>query len=222
MELELGVQFYMAFKYHGEEAYIEKGLSSSLASCEPSYALFSHKYYNTIKTLDKEKKHDYVFIGSINNSPRRQWVIEFAKKYMTEKSIFINTDEDPAWVKLGSFDLSNTHIGFNPRFQPNNQSREIQYRHVSENMFYFMTLCNSTYVLCPGGIDAPWSFRFYETLMCESIPLVESWHHTYRTKEESTIPYKYVLANNISEHNPAVNNTFIKENTELFVKYHTL
>jgi hypothetical protein len=222
VELEIGQQDYMALLYHGEEAYIEKNLSCSLASSNPKYALFSHNYYNTIKELNKEKKHDYVFIGSIDNSPRRKWVIEFAKKYMTENSIFINTDKKSNWKQLGSFDLSNTNIGFNPKKQRNNQSREVQYRIVSENLFYFNALCNSTYVLCPGGIDAPWSFRFYETLMCESIPIVESWHHTYRTLEESMIPYKYVLADNILEHNPVVNKNFVKENTELFVKYHTL
>lgn len=47
-------------------------------------------------------------------------------------------------------------------------------------------MCQSKFVLCPAD-DAPWSFRFYEVLMCKSILIVESWHHTYRTKEEANI-----------------------------------
>ena len=55
---------------------------------------------------------------------------------------------------------------------------------LEDNLYYFETMCKSKYCLCPAG-DAPWSFRFYEVLMCKSIPIVASWHHTYRTKEES-------------------------------------
>ena len=52
----------------------------------------------------------------------------------------------------------------------------------------------SLYVLCPAG-DSAWSFRFYETLMCKSVPIVFTWHNTYRTKEESKLQYVYVNLN---------------------------
>jgi len=54
-----------------------------------------------------------------------------------------------------------------------NQSKQVQYRVVKENMYYFEKMCQSKFILCPAG-DEPWSFRFYETLMCKSIPIVES------------------------------------------------
>ena len=38
---------------------------------------------------------------------------------------------------------------------------------VDNNKFYFETMTQSKFVLCPAG-DAPWSFRFYETIMCHS------------------------------------------------------
>jgi hypothetical protein len=81
-------------------------------------------------------------------------------------------------------------------------------------------MCQSKYVLCPAG-DAPWSFRFYEILMCKSIPVVESWHHTYRTKEEAKIKYKYVLNTDLIMEEITLND-YINENTKIFEKYHII
>ena len=80
-------------------------------------------------------------------------------------------------------------------------------------------MCQSEFVLCPAG-DSSWSFRFYETLMCKSIPIVESWHHTYRTIEESKIKYEYMLCNNMDQLNNVVYNNLIDKNTLLFNDHH--
>jgi hypothetical protein len=96
---------------------------------------------------------------------------------------------------------------------PANQVKEVQYRIVKENIDYFEKMCQSKFVLCPAG-DAPWSFRFYEVLMCKSIPIVESWHHTYRTKEEAQINYKYIIFTDINE---KINyDDYLNENTIIF------
>jgi hypothetical protein len=219
--LELGwCQGYMGIQYHMEDAYKELNKPLDNVSCNPPYAIFSKKYYNDILSIDNTKKYDYCFIGSINSGyNNRLWVIEFVKKYFTEKSIFINTDNDINWVSLGSFDFTNKGLGFNPKIQNDNNSRNVQYRIVNDNLFYFKTMRQSNFVLCPAG-DAPWSFRFYEILMCESIPIVLSWHHTYRTKEESTIPFKYYLSNEYHIH--FYDEDIIKNNTLLFKQYHLL
>ena len=177
--LDLGwCQGYMALQYHMEEAIIEKNLENISATCCPLFAIFSKKYYNDINELNHKKKYDFCFIGSINSCyKRRKWVIDFAKKKFTNNSIFINTDDNPKWELLGSFDYSKLNLGFCPKLQPDSQSKKSQYRIVKDNIEYFEKMCQSKFVLCPGG-DAPWSFRFYEVLMCKSIPIVESWHHT--------------------------------------------
>jgi hypothetical protein len=219
--LDLGwSQAYMALQYHMEEALEEKNLNPSSATNCPPFAIFSKKYYNEINELDHTKIYDYCFIGSINsNYEERRWVIKFAKKYFTSNSIFINTDKNPNWEPLGSFDYSNMNIGFNPKIMPNNQSKKVQYRVIKENIEYFEKMCQSKFVLCPAG-DAPWSFRFYEVLMCKSIPIVKSWHHTYRTKEEANIKYKYILYKNIEKE--IEYGEYVDGNTEIFKKYHLL
>ena len=213
-------QAYVGLKCHMEEALIEKNLSSNEAVWDPKIALFSKKYYNQINELNNNKIHDYCFIGSINSArEKRQWVIDFAKKYFTCKSVFINSDNDPNWDKLGPYDYTNIIKGYCPKNEPDNQTKKVQYRVIEENKAYFETMCQSKFVLCPEG-DAPWSFRFYEVLMCKSIPIVESRHHTYRTKEEANINYKYVLYENIN--NKIKYQDYISENIRIFEKYHMI
>lgn len=223
VKLDLGLcQGYMGLQYHMEEALVEKNLNIKHSNWSPPLAIFSKKYYNEIDSLDNNKIYDFCFIGSIKSCyERRKWVIDFVKKYFTSKSIYINTDND--CELLGIFDYSNKDLGYCPKEQDNNQSRKVQYRIIKENLFYFQTMKQSKFVLCPAG-DEPWSFRFYEVLICKSIPIVESKHHTYRTKEEATINYKYIVAYNIEKKilndNEFINN--INENTLLFEKYHIL
>jgi len=219
--LDLGCQGYMALQYHMEEAIIEKNLQNITATWCPPLAIFSKKYYNNINEINHEKKYDFCFIGSIDSCyEKRKWVIDFAKKNFTTNSIFINTDSKPNWKLLGSFDYSKLNLGvFCPKSQSDNQSKKVQYRIVKDNIGYFEKMCQSKFVLCPGG-DAPWSFRFYEVLMCKSIPIVESWHHTYRTKEEANICYKYILYQDIE--NNINYDDYVIENTKIFENYHLL
>jgi hypothetical protein len=224
-ELDLGwCQGYMALQYHMTRALIENNECPRRSSCCPDIAIFSKKYYNEINELNHTKIYDYCFIGSINSSPEnRKWVVEFAKKKFTSNSIFVNTDvnsgKNPNWQLLGPFDYSKCNWGYSPKEQPDSQSEKVQYRVVKENVEYFETMCQSKYVLCPKG-DASWSFRFYEVLMCNTIPIVESWHDTYRTKEESKIKYKYVLLDDVETE--IAYDDYVKINARLFEKYHLL
>jgi len=218
--LEIGNTWYAGLQYHMEKALGEKNLNKQDANGCPPFALFSHKYYNKINDLNHDKIHDFCFMGSINSCyERRKWVKKFVKKYFTQNSIFINTDNPHDWRSLGSFDYTKHNLGFNPKKHANNQSKEAQFRKVHENRFYFEAMCQSKFVLCPGG-DEPWSFRFYETLMCKSIPIVESWHHTYRTREEAGVKYKYCLNSDFTPHIPY--DTFVAKNTKKFEKFHML
>jgi len=56
--------------------------------------------------------------------------------------------------------------------------------------------------------------------MCKAIPVVENWHHTYRTEEESKIKYKFVLANEIEKEIPY--EEYVKENTKIFETSHMI
>jgi hypothetical protein len=217
---------YQGLKYHMMDAYQEanRDIDDTCVN-NPPFALFSRKYWSDIRQLDHTKKHDFCFIGSMDTKLgyRGNWVVEFAQKYFTKDSVFINTYNPTHWTSLGDFDYTMSNLGFNPASQIDNQSRQVQYRIVHENLFYFETMCQSKYVLCPGG-DSPWSFRFYETLMCQAVPIVETWHHTYRTPEESLLPYEYILYDDeskISDTSLDVT-SMVTKNTEIFEANHVL
>jgi hypothetical protein len=211
---------YNALKYHMEDAFIEQNINPQNAVNNPPIAIFSRKYYNELNEFSHEKKYDFCFIGSINSCYyNRIWVIEFAKKYFTSSSIFINTDNEPSWNLLGSYDYSQRNLGYNPKKQHDNQSKQVQYRIIKDNLFYFETMCQSKFILCPAG-DTPWSFRFYETIMCKSIPIVECREHTYRTIEESEIQYRYLLLTD--DITNIKYDDLVNENAILFEKYHLL
>lgn len=222
-QLDLGwAQNYIALYYHLEDAYLEQHLIPPHLTDRPPIAIFSKYYCQQIDQLDHTKYFDFCFIGSIkSNYTNRQWVIDFALNHFTSRSIFINTDHDPNWKLLGSFDYSNRGIGFCPKNVHNNQTKQVQYRTIQDNLFYFQTMCQSQFVLCPAG-DSSWSFRFYETLMCKSLPIVESWHHTYRTKEESIINYQYLLKDHIHHLSFLPYQLLIDFNTSLFHHFHLL
>jgi hypothetical protein len=222
--LDLGYcQGYMALYYHLEEAIIENNSQDICLNWDPPFAIFSKKYYNDLIELNHEKKYDYCFIGSINSCyERRKWVIDFAKNNFTNNSIFINTDGNPEWELLGSFDYTKLNVGFCPKLQHDPHSKQSQYRIVKENIEYFEKMSQSKFVLCPAG-DSSWSFRFYEVLMCKSIPIVESWHHTYRTPHEATIKYKYIFYQDIENIKNEINyDDYVNENTKIFENYHLL
>ncbi|HEY4247090.1 MAG TPA: exostosin family protein [Lacunisphaera sp.] len=43
---------------------------------------------------------------------------------------------------------------------------------------YFRILASSQFVLCPGG-DYPWSYRFFESILCGAIPIIEKYCESY-------------------------------------------
>lgn len=49
---------------------------------------------------------------------------------------------------------------------------------------YYKTMCGTKFTLTPTG-DCPWSYRFFESIMCHSIPVLEDntndiYHHLFK------------------------------------------
>lgn len=206
-----------------EKALQEAGLSPDRAVPNPPRALFARQYLSDIAALDHHKKHDYCFIGSMSPSfgdlgGPREWVRRFP--HFGENSVFANTDRDPDWPILGNYDFTGTEFAAEHFAKPGGDAAS-QYRDVHQNCVYFETMCQSRFVLCPAG-DSLWSFRFYETLMCGSLPIVESPHHTYRTREEALLDYRYVLAGDHTWPAEEDYDAWVRHNTDLLWRHHTL
>lgn len=54
---------------------------------------------------------------------------------------------------------------------------------------YFKSMCSSKFTLTPTG-DCPWSYRFFEAIMCYSIPILEDdtedvYQHLFKSYRHS-------------------------------------
>ena len=196
-----------------QAAYAEIG--SAITDIDKSYAIFPQRWYKTIETFDHEKIYDFCFIGAykINEETRarREWIIDFVEKNFTDNSYLQFTDKmtKTNYRKLGDFDFTLEKTGFVPREVP-----------VTERNFfdenYYKAMCKSKYTLCPGG-DGNWSMRFYEALMCRSIPILFD-HNAYRTKEEKKLPYNYYVLRDSFKFSELL----VERNYAIFLRYHTL
>lgn len=204
-----------------EEALIEKGANIFLAWKNSGsrknleYAVFPRSYWDH-PSLKQEKSIDYCFIGALNTDPKtansRRWVRDFINKKFNNNSYLQYTDSETikSHQSLGVFDHTLKKRGFVPKEVP------LQERNFFDEN-YFSTMAKARFVLCPAG-DEPWSMRFYESLMCRAIPIVESREHTFRSPEEAALDYRFYLHSD----NHVYRIDWVSKNYNLFLNYHTL
>ena len=196
-----------------DDATKEKGVEGPI---DYRYAKYPASFYKRVEGFSKEKKFDYCFIGSflVDNatSINRKWIVDFVKERFNDNSYLQFTDgkSKKGLKPFGVFDYTHRRVGFVPKENPVNKRNYF-------DEHYYKRMCNSKFTLCPSG-DSFWSMRFYEALMCKSIPLVISKDETFRSKEESELDYKYYLS---SETNMEYRQDWVDHNFDLFMKYHT-
>lgn len=188
--------------------------------------IFPQSFVRSVERMSEEKIYDYCFMGAFafwdnfkkckqktqqTGFNNRKWVIDYAKNNFTEKSIFINTSKEinlkSSWQVLGTFDKTFSGKGCLPKAMKNKGVFDED---------YYKTMKMSCFALCPAG-DAPWSIRFFEALMCKSIPVVNKRSETWRIKEERNAGYFYYLSSDKKVYSQDI----AEENYRLFIKNHT-
>lgn len=180
----------------------------------PTRLLFPRSFVEGVNAMPADKKHDYCFMGSLYRPEvyeHRRWVLEFAERRFTDRSYLLLSDGHGEHACLGSFD----HTG-DPRdvFVP----KEVpEHERAFFNPPYFEVIRNSQFTLCPAG-DLPWSLRFFEAIMCRSIPIVSDREHVGRNDLERAIGYRSYLHDDDHRYDEDV----VEENYRLFLRNHTL
>ncbi len=127
----------------------------------------------------KSRKFEYSFSGLI--SPERKKIIEnwlfvsFHKQYILnretysyrlKRKIFFKLNiHKPLIKKFGKFSMYSSNKG---RIFPDK----------SWDDDYYNFLLKSKFVLCPNGVYT-WTYRFFETILCGAIPIVEKHSPAY-------------------------------------------
>jgi len=210
-----------------KQSYIEAGFSASEIPDpdeKPRICLYPKSYIEQVNALYLDKIYDFNFRGALyldeETRKNRQWTIDFAKQHFTSNSFYQITDRNAKqrnWLfktrhkVLGCFDYTFACSGFVPK-ENNIENRG----YFDED--YFKVLCQSQFTLCPAG-DAPWSMRFYESLLSKSIPIVEKIQHTGRNDLEYSIGYKYYL---LGDDKMIYRPDWVEDNYKKFIRFHTL
>jgi hypothetical protein len=180
----------------------------------PSVLLFPRSFVETVEHMPSLKTHDYSFVGGLfrpDTFPERAWILDFAERRFSDRSYLLLTDAEPEYTPIGPFDRTNTEPDvFVPRNVPP-QDRAYFHDH------YFRVLRASQFALCPAG-DAPWSMRFFEAILCRSIPIVSDAAHTGRNDLERALGYHYYLR----EDDHVYDERIVEENFRTFVHEQTL
>jgi Exostosin family len=199
-----------------ERSYAEEGRRCPPIdeTVEPTILLFPRSFIERSAALPGEKAYDYCFVGSLYHPAtfaRRRWILDFARERFSEASYFLVTIHKDRHASLGVFDYTHQVSDvFVPRLHPADE-RAFFHEH------YFEVLRRSCFTLCPAG-DAPWSMRFFEAIMCQSIPIVSDRKHAGRNGREREIGYKFYTCG--EEH--VYRTDWAADNYDRFLRHQTL
>jgi hypothetical protein len=198
-----------------QEAYREIGIDRDIWDLDCEAAIFPRSLYEPVSRMDQTKIYDICFVGAYKvderTTRRRHWLIHYVRRNFTDRSYLQFTDSKTKkdYVPLGPFDFTLSRSGFVPKEVPR----------AERNVFdahYYQVLCHSQFALCPAG-DRRWSMRFYEALMCKSIPVLRSRTH-HRSIREAVRGYKTYSARD----ELVYRQDWVDHNYKLFQKHHTL
>lgn len=202
------------------ESFLEKNWT--LKKVNEDYALYPQSIYKTVDKIEKKKLYDYCFIGAFSFTEgqdygfqNRKWVIDFSKNNFGKNSFFVNTTKnknlDFEWKPLGDYDYT-----FDEKYNFHSPKYMINKNYFDLN--YYTIMCQSKFCLCPAG-DCPWSMRFYEALLCHSIPIIHYDFEYWRSFKEKELDYKFYYT---TDENKIFIKDWVLHNYEIFLKYHTL
>jgi hypothetical protein len=199
-----------------KQAYYEEGLpiTDSDERKSPTSLLYPRSWVDAVNAMPDDRVHDYCFIGTLyrpETFPHRAWIIDFVKERFTDRSYFLLSENSPQHERLGTFDRTGEPLDV---FVPKNVPwLERSYF----NPHFYRILRASEFTLCPAG-DAPWSMRFFEAIMCRSIPIVTHRRHTARNRVELAIGYHVAYPD--EEH--VYDSGIAEANYQLFLENQTL
>ena len=148
--------------------YISEFYSESSTSFQESYL---HKYLKEMgypDSTDRQIDHENG-LSYINDVPYRiifppsliNTIINIPKIKTVDYCFIGEINEDRDWVN--NFKTKSSII---------RSTDKSSYDRNNYDISYYKDLCKSKFTLCPIG-NCPWSYRFFEAIMCFSIPIME-------------------------------------------------
>ncbi|MFZ6004098.1 MAG: exostosin domain-containing protein [Actinomycetota bacterium] len=198
------------------QAYAEEGLPCPDIDeqHQPIRLLYPRSFVEAVDEMPAEKVHDLCFVGGLYRSEtfaNRRWILDYARRHFTDRSYLLITDGGGHHERLGSYDATGIEPDvFIPKETPQ-ADRAFFHRH------YFQVLRSSEFTLCPAG-DLPWSMRFFEAILCRSIPIVSDPLHVGRNELERAVGFRFLVVGE----EPVYDEAAAEDNYRSFLQHHTL
>ena len=174
-------------------AYEEEGMPvpDFCNSDETFILLFPRSFVERVAGLSREKRYQYSFVGAVLGNEvaaNRRWVLNFARRKFGKNSYLRITDAPAGCGEIGPYDRSvrDAPQSFVPRDTPIEERTRF-------DETYFRIMCQSEFTLCPAG-DLGWSMRFFEAIMCRSVPILKHPFQRGRNRLERDIGYRFLLS----------------------------
>src|SRR5690606_17178093 len=153
-----------------------------------------------------ERKYRFTFAGLITKS-RHDLIAQWIKSNITSEPFklpvtdsFFNKKRSKLYSFLNIDSTISKTIG-DLIIWSSNRGRKFPIKSWDDD--YFKVLGNSEFVLCPSGVFT-WSYRFFESVLCGAIPIVEAdckAYEGFRFKYFSDDSSTFVWSKEDAEHN---------------------
>lgn len=149
--------------------------------------IFPHAIFNYCKSLWAENRNmRFTFAGLVTES-RQEFFSKIIQLNYPKSSLNFNS-----WIRPSFFSSMQTKIEFKLGINNEEKITKRKYKDIvfwsskrgrkfpikSWDDEYFKLLANSEFVLCPNG-DYIWTYRFFESIMCGAIPIIEDYCSLY-------------------------------------------
>ena len=158
----------------------------------------------------KERKIKYAFIGKLTKQ-RQVWMQSFLSSKIKG---YISLTGKIKWdYKI--FTFLNKIFKFSEPVLMTASLKGRQFPGKSWDDEYFQLQAKSQFIICPSGdVGCPWTYRFFEAMICGAIPIVETVSPCYA-------PYKFYMADEDPK-NFIYNPEMVRFNFEQCVKHLTV
>jgi len=189
-------------------------------------------WVNNILALNHSKIHKYMFSGSFAKlNVHRKWLPGFVKSHFGPGDYFRATDalmkgnkfnHGKKYATLGEFDYSlvDQH-GYNPKGEfPHHWNPEKSDYEAPFDKTYWTKMAESQFVVAPGG-DAPYSFRFYESFLAGSIPIIHDYENDWKAQQCTSWVNMIGYEHKFVEQEHIFDQEMADRNLQKFLRYQT-
>jgi len=150
---------------------------SKISDFGQKVAKLPRSWVEAILSINVPKKYRYMFSGNFakKDLKHRKWLAPWVKEHFNSSDYLRATDiNTKKYEPIGEYDYSISDPG---GFRTKDCGGEC----FKFDSTYWQTMKESQFILCPGG-DAPYSFRFYESMLTGSIPIIDSYKDDWTIK----------------------------------------